>query len=91
MEIHVAPVRRLLAGQFDCCTVDRCSASSALAFSLVAEMGSGVMHAIALAVMRGKSSESLDPFGGVERNPKSTATSTRRRKAAKAAFEAPGE
>jgi hypothetical protein len=49
------------------------------------------MHAIALADMRGKSSENLDFFGGVERNPKTTATSTTRRRAAKAAFETPGE
>ena len=53
--------------------------------------GPGVMHAIALAAMRGKSSEKMDPFRGVERNPKTTATSTRQRRAAKAAFDAPSE
>jgi hypothetical protein len=49
------------------------------------------MHAIALEVMRGKSSENLDPFRGVERNPKTTATSTTQRRTAKAGFETPGE
>jgi len=53
--------------------------------------GPGVMHAIALTVMRGKSSKNLDPFRGVERNPKTTATSTSQRKAAKPAFVTPGE
>jgi hypothetical protein len=76
---------------FDCCTVDRCSASSALAFSLVAEMGLASCTPSPWQAMRGKSSEKPDPFRGVERNPKITATSTARRKTAKAAFEAPGE
>lgn len=91
MDFRVAPARRLLAGRFDCCTVDRCSASFGTGDFPGCRNGPGVMHAIALAAMRGKSSKPLDLFRGVERNPKTTATSTARRNAAKATFRTPDE